>query len=70
MFASVFVISSAGGGPGDALLFYVVNVYNKAFGQLRMGYASALSWILFVIIALLSVIVFKTNKWVYYGEDA
>ena len=52
------------------LNFFVVYIYQQAFGRFgQMGYASALSWILFLIIAVLSGLVFKTNKWVYYGED-
>ena len=53
-----------------ALNFFVVYIYNWAFKQYgQMGYASALSWLLFAIIALLSGFIFKTSKWVYYGED-
>ena len=53
-----------------SLNFFVVYIYNQAFETLgQMGYASALSWVLFAIIAILSLIVFRTNKWVYYGED-
>lgn len=52
------------------LNFFGVYIYEQAFGTIgQMGYASALSWILFLIIATLSMIVFRTNKWVYYGED-
>lgn len=52
------------------LNFFVVYIYEQAFGRFgQMGYASALSWILFLIIAALSAIVFKTSSWVYYGED-
>ena len=54
----------------QSLNFFVVYIYVQAFGRFgQMGYASALSWVLFFIIAVLSAIVFKTNKWVYYGED-
>ncbi|MCQ2450318.1 MAG: ABC transporter permease, partial [Clostridia bacterium] len=53
-----------------SLNFFVVYIYNQAFGILgQMGYASALSWVLFAIIAVLAAVVFKTNKWVYYGEN-
>ena len=52
------------------LNFFVLYIYQQAFGRFgQMGYASALSWILFLIIAALSALVFKTSKWVYYGED-
>ncbi len=53
-----------------ALNFFGVYIYQKAFTEFgKMGYASALSWVMFAIIAVLSAIVFCTNKWVYYGED-
>ena len=53
-----------------SLDFFVLYIYEQAFGRFNgMGYASALSWVLFLIIAALSALVFKTNKWVYYGED-
>ena len=52
-----------------ALNFYVVYAYNQAFGAFNMGYACALSWILFVIIGLLTMVMFKTSKWVFYGEE-
>ena len=54
----------------QTLNFFVLYIYEQAFGRFgQMGYASALSWILFAIIAGLSALVFKTSKWVYYGED-
>ena len=53
-----------------ALDFFVLYIYEQAFGRFGgMGYASALSWVLFLIIAALSALVFKTSDWVYYGED-
>ena len=52
------------------LNFFVLYIYEQAFGRFgQMGYASALSWVLFLIIAALSALVFKTSTWVYYGED-
>ncbi len=60
------------GGPNNASLFYVLYLYRKAFGQLSMGYASALAVILLVIIAVLTYIIFRTSSlWVFYdGEKA
>ncbi|MBP5466471.1 MAG: sugar ABC transporter permease [Clostridia bacterium] len=52
-----------------AINFLVVYIYQQAFGFMDMGYACALSWILFAIIAVLSGIVFVCKKWVIYGED-
>ena len=55
------------GGPNNNSLLYVLYLYQKAFQQSQMGYASALAWILFVIIALLSFLVLRTSSsWVYY----
>lgn len=69
-FGGVFVITGGGGGVDNSMLFYVMNIYNQAFSsRLAMGYASALSWILFIIIGILTFIMFKTSKWVYYGGE-
>jgi len=58
-----------GGGPNKATLFYVLNLYNRAFRYLDMGYSSALAWVLVVIIAVVSAFVFTTqNKWVFYEQ--
>ena len=55
------------GGPNDATLFYAYNLFNQAFRYLRMGYASALAWVLFAIIMALTLIQLKTSKrWVHY----
>ncbi|OAS22111.1 carbohydrate ABC transporter permease [Paenibacillus oryzisoli] len=56
-----------GGGPLDKTLFYQLYVYRRGFELFEMGYASALSCILLVIVAILTAIVFKTsNSWVHY----
>lgn len=63
-------IMTPGGGPGYSTLFYVLYLYQKAFRYLQMGYASALAWILFVIVLALTLIVFRTSaKWVYYEAE-
>lgn len=55
------------GGPANASLFYALLVYRTAFKQSQMGYSAAMSWILFIIIAILTAVVFKTSdKWVVY----
>ena len=55
------------GGPSNASLFYSLLVYRTALKQSKMGYSAAMSWVLFVIIAALTGLVFKTsNKWVIY----
>ncbi|WP_246240510.1 carbohydrate ABC transporter permease [Anaerocolumna sedimenticola] len=55
------------GGPADSSLFFSLLIYRNAFKFGRMGYAAALSWILFVIVGALTLVIFSTsNKWVYY----
>ena len=65
-FVQAYVMTE--GGPNNASLLYVLYLYNKAFEQSQMGYASALAWILFAIIAALSVLLFRSSsRWVYYA---
>lgn len=67
-FAQAFIMTQ--GGPKDATLFYVLYLYQKAFQQFKMGYASAMAWILFVIVMLLTVLLLSSSKrWVYYEGE-
>lgn len=60
-----------GGGPSNSTELYTLFLYRNAFQFLRMGKASALAWILFVIIVIFTAILFKTSaRWVYYGGEA
>jgi len=62
-----FVYIATKGGPGDASLMYVLYLFQHGFENLRMGYASALAWVLFVIVMAITFIQFKFSKrWVYY----
>jgi multiple sugar transport system permease protein len=64
-FTNAYVMTQ--GGPINATLFYNLHLYNNAFRYFRMGYASALAWILFVIILLLTLLIFRSSGvWVYY----
>lgn len=66
-FTQGYIIQQNGGGTGYSLLFFVLYLYENAFEFFRMGYASALAWILFVIIVLLTLLVFRGSAfWVYY----
>jgi multiple sugar transport system permease protein len=67
VFTQAYVMTS--GGPNDSTRFYMLHLYNNAFGNLRMGYASALAWVLFFIILVLTLIQFKMNRRVYYEAD-
>lgn len=68
VFTQAYVMTD--GGPNYATLFYVMYLYQQAFVWFNMGYASALSWILFLIILVFTVIILKTSSsWVYYESD-
>jgi multiple sugar transport system permease protein len=57
-------------GPGNSALFYVLYTYRNAFGYFKNGYASAIAWVMFVVIMLLTYILFKTqNRWVFYEVE-
>jgi len=59
------------GGPEDATLFAVLNIYRNGFEYFRMGYASALAWEFFIIIVVFTLFQFWGSKrWVYYEEGA
>jgi len=65
VFTQAYVMTR--GGPHYASLFYVLYIYQNAFQFFSMGYASALSWILFLIILALTFLIFKSSPlWVYY----
>lgn len=67
-FTSSFV--ATGGGPLKSTFFYMLYIYNKAWESLRMGYASALAWILFVIILLITLLIFRSSPmWVHYEAE-
>jgi len=59
-----------GGGPNYSTTFYVLNLFNNAFRYLRMGYASAMAWVLFAITLLITLLVFRSSPyWVYYETE-
>ena len=56
------------GGPDNSTLFYVLYLYRNAFNYFRMGYASALAWVMLLILLAFTVLQFRgARKWVYYG---
>ena len=65
VFVEAYVMTQ--GGPLNSTLFYNLYLYNKAFDDFQMGYASALAWILLIITLIITLIQFKLSKrWVYY----
>jgi multiple sugar transport system permease protein len=69
-FTIPWLISQGRGGPVNSTLFYSMYLYQNAFTFLRMGKASALAWILFLLILAYSALLFKTSaRWVFYGGE-
>ena len=67
--SSLIVGGSNGKGIDGSLYFIAIKIYNEAFKSMNMGYASAFAWILFLFIAVLTVVIFKRSKWVFYGGE-
>lgn len=58
-----------GGGPNQATELYSIFLYRNAFSYLRMGKAAALAWILFVVVVIFTILLFRSSgRWVYYGS--
>lgn len=68
VFTSAFIATQ--GGPNNATLTMVLYLYRKGFQQFRFGYASAISWVLFLIILIFTGLVFRSSSvWVYYESE-
>jgi multiple sugar transport system permease protein len=66
VFGIIFVMTN--GGPANATSVYIYYLYENAFSFGRMGYASAMAWLLFAVIALVTFVQWKLQKrWVFYG---
>jgi multiple sugar transport system permease protein len=67
IFSEAYIMTA--GGPADSTLFYAYYLFKEAFQYFRMGYASALAWILFVLVLALTLLqVWLSNKWVHYEQ--
>ena len=64
VFTNVYIMTN--GGPANSTMVFVLYLYQSAFQYLRMGYGSALAWVLFAIILVLTLLVFRTSGWVYF----
>ncbi len=78
IFTTAFILAGKEaylGGPSQSMLFYVLYLYNRAFGKIgqggfQMGYASALAWVLFIVILVITLAQLKlSRRWVYYETD-
>lgn len=67
-FTGAFVVTP-GGGPMRSTYLYAVKLYDEAFSFFRMGYASALSWVLFVIIMVMTALIFRSSSYWTHYED-
>jgi multiple sugar transport system permease protein len=68
IFESAFIMTD--GGPADATLFYAYKLFNEAFKFLNMGTASAMAWILFVVVLAVTLAqLWLSRKWVHYQGE-
>lgn len=68
-FTQAFVVSGGTGGPADSTLFFSLYLYQRGFGHFDMGYASALAWVLLLIVAAFTAVNFWASKyWVFYDD--
>lgn len=68
-FTQAFIVSGGTGGPSDSTLFYTLYLYQRGFGAFDMGYASAMAWLLLMIIGGFTAVNFLASKyWVFYGD--
>jgi multiple sugar transport system permease protein len=67
-FTQAYIISNGRGDPNNSTMFYNLYLYKEAFGFLEMGYGATLAWAMFVVVLLITVVLFRTSKsWVYYA---
>ncbi|WP_377272837.1 carbohydrate ABC transporter permease [Peterkaempfera sp. SMS 1(5)a] len=68
-FTQAFIVSGGTGGPSDSTLFTTLYIYKQGFGRFHMGYASAMAWVLLVIVALFTAVNFWSSRfWVFYDD--
>lgn len=68
IFTQAYIMTK--GGPDDSTMFYAYYLFNNAFRYFKMGYASALAWILFLVILALTLIQLKLSpRWVHYENE-
>jgi multiple sugar transport system permease protein len=68
-FTPAYVVSGGSGGPIDSTMLYTLYLYRKGFTSLQMGYASAMAWVLFLVIGLFTALYFASSRrWVTYAD--
>jgi multiple sugar transport system permease protein len=69
-FTEVYVLTNGAGGPVRSTMFYNLYLYQSAFRYNQMGYAATMAWILFVIVLILTLLVFRSSEiWVFYEGE-
>jgi multiple sugar transport system permease protein len=69
VFTQVFVITGGNGSPNNATMVFMLNAYNALFRTLRVGYASALAWVLFFVILVFTILQMQGNRFVHYEGE-
>lgn len=70
-FTPAYIVSTGTGQPADSLLLYTLYLYQRGFVDFQMGYASAMAWLLLVVLAGITGVAFYSARyWVHYGEDS
>lgn len=68
-FTPAYVVSQGSGGPADSTLLYALYLYDRGFRQFDMGYASAMAWLMLIMLAGFTALFFASSRfWVHYGE--
>ncbi|MEM7531935.1 MAG: sugar ABC transporter permease [Chloroflexota bacterium] len=70
VFTPAYIVSGGTGGPAYASMFYVLYLYLNAFRSFRFGYSAAQAWILFLVILVLTIIMFQVSRRAVYYENA
>ena len=69
-FTPAFAVSGGKGGPADSTLFYTLYLYDRGFVASHMGYASAMAWVLLLVIGAVTAVLFRTSRsWVFYASE-
>lgn len=70
-FTEVYIITNGpNGGPNNSMFVQMMSIYSAAFVTLRMGYAAALAWVLFVVIMIFTILQMRLSRWVHYESEA
>jgi len=70
VFSSAYIISNGTGGPAGMTNFITLYLYKRGFSDGQMGYAAAIAWVLLVVVAIIALILFRTQRsWVHYSGD-